>query len=116
MGMTFSEFGRRIKSNASGGTDHGAAAPVFYFGHGIKPGIIGTNPMLPPLQRSTIMYPCSMISVRCMPSMLTGWSGLDPNDVQAVLMGQYPHAAYGITDIFSWKAMPCVCSSCSTGS
>jgi hypothetical protein len=28
MGMTFSEFGRRIKSNASGGTDHGAAAPV----------------------------------------------------------------------------------------
>ena len=26
MGMTFSEFGRRIKSNASGGTDHGAAA------------------------------------------------------------------------------------------
>lgn len=29
-GMTFSEFGRRIKSNASLGTDHGAAAPVFF--------------------------------------------------------------------------------------
>ncbi|MEJ0081821.1 MAG: DUF1501 domain-containing protein [Puia sp.] len=30
MGMTFSEFGRRIKSNGSAGTDHGAAQPVFY--------------------------------------------------------------------------------------
>jgi uncharacterized protein (DUF1501 family) len=28
-GMTFSEFGRRIKSNGSLGTDHGAGAPVF---------------------------------------------------------------------------------------
>ncbi|HSH65420.1 MAG TPA: DUF1501 domain-containing protein [Bacteroidia bacterium] len=32
MGMTFSEFGRRIKSNTSIGTDHGAAAPLFLFG------------------------------------------------------------------------------------
>jgi len=47
MGMTFSEFGRRIKSNASGGTDHGAAAPVFLFGNGVEPGILGTNPAMP---------------------------------------------------------------------
>ena len=32
VGMTFSEFGRRIKSNSSVGTDHGAAAPMFVFG------------------------------------------------------------------------------------
>ena len=44
IGMTFSEFGRRIQSNASGGTDHGAAAPVFIFGGKIQPGIIGQNP------------------------------------------------------------------------
>jgi uncharacterized protein (DUF1501 family) len=36
MGMTFSEFGRRIKSNASGGTDHGAAAPLFVFGKNVN--------------------------------------------------------------------------------
>jgi len=47
MGMTFSEFGRRIRSNASGGTDHGAAAPVLIFGDAVKPGIIGDNPSLP---------------------------------------------------------------------
>src|ERR1700722_5856507 len=47
VGMTFSEFGRRIQSNASGGTDHGAAAPVFVFGDGVKPGIVGGNPIWP---------------------------------------------------------------------
>lgn len=47
VGMTFSEFGRRIKSNASGGTDHGAGAPVFVFGKPVQSGIIGHNPLLP---------------------------------------------------------------------
>jgi uncharacterized protein (DUF1501 family) len=47
IGMTFSEFGRRIQSNASGGTDHGAAAPVFIFGGKIQSGIIGNNPTWP---------------------------------------------------------------------
>jgi uncharacterized protein (DUF1501 family) len=47
MGMTFSEFGRRIQSNASGGTDHGAAAPVFIFGDKVKANIIGQNPVWP---------------------------------------------------------------------
>jgi len=47
VGMTFSEFGRRIQSNASGGTDHGAAAPVFVFGEGIRSGVIGQNPTWP---------------------------------------------------------------------
>lgn len=40
-GMTFSEFGRRIKSNASVGTDHGTAAPVLFFGAAVQPGITG---------------------------------------------------------------------------
>lgn len=47
IGVTFSEFGRRIKSNASVGTDHGAAAPMFLFGTQVTGGIIGTNPILP---------------------------------------------------------------------
>jgi hypothetical protein len=47
IGMTFSEFGRRIKSNSSGGTDHGAAAPLFLFGKQVVPGVTGTNPAIP---------------------------------------------------------------------
>lgn len=44
VGMTYSEFGRRIKSNASGGTDHGAAAPLFMFGDMVNPIVLGTTP------------------------------------------------------------------------
>ena len=46
--MTFSEFGRRVKENASGGTDHGAAAPLFLAGGGIKAGLLGKMPSLDP--------------------------------------------------------------------
>lgn len=44
LGMTFSEFGRRIASNFSTGTDHGTAAPMFLFGKHVKSGMTGNNP------------------------------------------------------------------------
>ncbi len=47
IGMTYSEFGRRIKSNSSVGTDHGAAAPMFLFGSKIENGVLGDNPAIP---------------------------------------------------------------------
>ena len=47
LSMTFSEFGRRPEQNASGGTDHGAAAPLLLFGEGLNGnGIVGENPDL----------------------------------------------------------------------
>ncbi len=42
--MTFSEFGRQIRSNFSFGTDHGTAAPLFLFGSCVNPTILGENP------------------------------------------------------------------------
>ncbi|MDO7850893.1 DUF1501 domain-containing protein [Hymenobacter convexus] len=47
VGMTFSEFGRRIKANSGLGTDHGAAAPLFVFGTKVNPIVHGANPTLP---------------------------------------------------------------------
>jgi uncharacterized protein (DUF1501 family) len=47
LGMTFSEFGRRILGNNSLGTDHGAAAPLFIFGKNVKAGITGSTPLIP---------------------------------------------------------------------
>ena len=44
--MTYSEFGRRVRQNASGGTDHGAAAPLFVMGGGVKGGLHGAYPSL----------------------------------------------------------------------
>lgn len=46
LATTFTEFGRRAKSNDSYGTDHGTATPVFVFGTQLNPGIYGQNPGL----------------------------------------------------------------------
>jgi len=46
--LTFSEFGRRVQQNASGGTDHGAAAPVFIAGGRVRGGSHGAYPSLSP--------------------------------------------------------------------
>ncbi|MEK7862255.1 MAG: DUF1501 domain-containing protein [Chloroflexota bacterium] len=43
---TWSEFGRRPRENASGGTDHGTAAPVFLLGDTVKAGVYGDPPSL----------------------------------------------------------------------
>src|SRR5262249_4829570 len=44
--MTYSEFGRRVDDNASGGTDHGTAAPLFVFGTKERGGLYGEPPPL----------------------------------------------------------------------
>ncbi|MEK7792929.1 MAG: DUF1501 domain-containing protein, partial [Candidatus Hydrogenedentota bacterium] len=44
--MMFSEFGRRVEENASLGTDHGTAGPMFVMGAGVKPGHYGQHPSL----------------------------------------------------------------------
>src|SRR3989441_6287944 len=48
---TWSEFGRRPKENASGGTDHGTASPVFLIGDGVKGGVYGETPNLAKLDQ-----------------------------------------------------------------
>lgn len=42
--MTFTEFGRRIRSNLSLGTDHGTASGIMLFGSCVNPNILGDNP------------------------------------------------------------------------
>src|SRR5690606_19655572 len=46
MTVTTSEFGRRIDSNGSYGTDHGTGAPIMIFGRGVQPGVLGKVPDL----------------------------------------------------------------------
>ena len=46
--LSFSEFGRRVAQNANGGTDHGAAAPLFIAGAKVKAGMLGRFPSLDP--------------------------------------------------------------------
>lgn len=87
-GMTFSEFGRTIASNASLGTDHGAAAPLFVFGKNVIPGIIGANPQIPddPFASSDIPMEHDFRSVYA--SALQDWFGI-PNP-ESILQNQFP--------------------------
>ena len=54
--MTFSEFGRRVPENASRGTDHGEAAPVFLIGGGVKGGLYGDHPDLSRLNAGNLAF------------------------------------------------------------
>lgn len=54
--MTYSEFGRRAKENANGGTDHGTAAPHFIMGGAVKGGLYGSYPSLSDLQEGDLKY------------------------------------------------------------
>jgi uncharacterized protein (DUF1501 family) len=44
--LAFTEFGRRLRENASAGTDHGTASPVFLVGPRVRSGVHGPNPNL----------------------------------------------------------------------
>ena len=54
--MTYSEFGRRARQNASGGTDHGTAAPQFVMGGRVKGGLHGAYPSLTDLQDGDLKH------------------------------------------------------------
>jgi uncharacterized protein (DUF1501 family) len=54
--LTYSEFGRRARQNASRGTDHGAAAPHFVLGGRVKGGLHGRHPSLADLQDGDLRH------------------------------------------------------------
>lgn len=61
--MTFSEFGRRVQENANGGTDHGAAAPMFVVGGAVKAGLLGKHPSLTDLDHGDVKFNTDFRSV-----------------------------------------------------
>jgi uncharacterized protein (DUF1501 family) len=61
--MTYSEFGRRAKQNASAGTDHGTAAPLFVMGGGVKGGLHGAYPSLTDLTDGDLKHTVDFRSV-----------------------------------------------------
>ena len=52
--LIYSEFGRRVKANASQGTDHGTAGPVFIVGNSVKGGFYGDQPSLKDLDQGDL--------------------------------------------------------------
>lgn len=81
-GMTFSEFGRRIDSNASGGTDHGSAAPMIVFGTEVQSGIIGANPTIPSTTNANDNVPMQYDMRQIFTSVFQDWFGISGKDLQ----------------------------------
>jgi uncharacterized protein (DUF1501 family) len=90
-GMTFSEFGRRIASNDSLGTDHGAAAPLFVFGKKVKSGIIGDNPEIPDTVTNEDNLAMKIDFRAVYASLLKDWLTVPANDLTALLRKEYQH-------------------------
>jgi uncharacterized protein (DUF1501 family) len=90
-GMTYSEFGRRMASNASGGTDHGEAAPMFLFGKKILPGIMGTNPVIPPTPTDYDNVNMQFDFRSVYATLLRDWFCVPDADVSAILLHSAPY-------------------------
>ena len=56
MVMTYSEFGRRVAQNGSGGTDHGTAASHFVLGGKVRGGFVGAAPSLDSLDSGDLRF------------------------------------------------------------
>jgi uncharacterized protein (DUF1501 family) len=83
--MTFSEFGRRVSENASAGTDHGAAAPMFLIGSNVAPGIHGAHPSLTELDQGDLKFQVDFRSVYA--TVLEQWMGIGS---QPILGSRFP--------------------------
>ena len=61
--VAYSEFGRRVAANASDGTDHGTAAPLFVAGPAVKGGFYGDEPSLTDLDQGDLKFTTDFRSV-----------------------------------------------------
>ncbi|HVZ57792.1 MAG TPA: DUF1501 domain-containing protein [Chitinophagaceae bacterium] len=85
--FTFSEFGRRVAQNASGGTDHGTANSMFFVGGGLaKKGLLNPLPDLDDLEEGDLKYQVDFKNVYA--SVLGRWLGADDT---RILGGTFPH-------------------------
>src|SRR5262245_43224888 len=77
--MSFSEFGRRVAENASQGTDHGAAAPMFLAGTRVRAGLVGSHPDLDNLEDGDVKFHTDFRQVYA--TLLERWLGWSSKSV-----------------------------------
>lgn len=85
--LCFSEFGRRVQENASGGTDHGEAAPVFLCGGRVRPGLHEPHPDLARLHRGDLAFACDFRQVYA--AVLRQWLDVPPREINTLLGGRF---------------------------
>jgi uncharacterized protein (DUF1501 family) len=82
VGMTYSEFGRRVVQNGDGGTEHGLAAPMFVFGNKVRGGVIGNNYIINDVNtiNSSSNVPIQYDYRQVYNTVLTDWFGVCKSD------------------------------------
>ncbi len=90
LGLTISEFGRRIQSNASFGTDHGTSAPHFVFGNNAIGGIIGSSPVIKPTITVNDNVAMQNDYRSIYSTILKDWLGADTALLQQTLLKDFP--------------------------
>jgi len=83
--MTFSEFGRQIRSNDSRGTDHGSAAPLMLFGPCVKPGVLGENAQIMPDADPQAGVAMQYDFRSVYGTILKDWLGMNETDIKNIL-------------------------------
>ncbi|RLD61309.1 MAG: hypothetical protein DRI95_14380 [Bacteroidetes bacterium] len=87
LSMTFSEFGRRVYSNESYGTDHGKAGPILLFGSGLKGGVYGTNPDFTNLDNGNLRHQFDYRQVYT--TVLSDWLSSPDSSIVDTGFGEY---------------------------
>src|SRR5262252_2935791 len=78
--LTYSEFGRRPRENASAGTDHGTAGAMLAFGPHVNAGRLGAQPALARLDgNGNLPFAIDFRTVYA--TVLDGWFGIDSERV-----------------------------------
>ncbi len=91
LGCTFSEFGRKVISNGSTGTDHGNFAPSFVFGAAAAAGVLGINPNINnqdaqgALNAEELQHDYRQIFA----TLLQDWLGASDNAMNAAMFGDF---------------------------
>lgn len=91
MGMTFSEFGRRIRSNQSNGTDHGDAGPLFLFGNCVQGGVLGNSPIIDAEVAQNVGVPFQYDFRDVYGSVLVDWFEVPEATVQTLFTGGFTY-------------------------
>jgi uncharacterized protein (DUF1501 family) len=89
--LAFSEFGRRVADNASNGTDHGTAGPMFLAGAPVRGGLLGRHPSLQDLVEGDLVHTTDFRTVYA--AVLERWFGVES---EPILGARYAPIAGGL--------------------
>jgi hypothetical protein len=113
--VTFSEFGRQVRENASNGTDHGDLAPFFVIGKNISGGIMGEHPVF--TNATSYYYNQNQRKYdyrQIFASLIQDWLGADTALINSTELQTFVQPANKVNIVSPDKVASVVCSTLGT--